>query len=172
MALSFVTSANISVNVVATCDASVECTDAEKSAYLSSGDLDDLSFVGDEATTFTLKALSPSDREDAEQRAGAYKRSELGRLLWTEAPLDKHDRARWHHELTDDEREAMSDYQAYLERVYVEMLNSSLTHIDGKPANADQVQLIRPDAQRALTISELVVHIQRISLLGTEGKLH
>jgi len=66
----------------------------------------------------------------------------------------------------------MSDYQAYLERVYVEMLNSSLTHIDGKPADADQVQLIRPDAQRALTISELVVHIQRISLLGTEGKLH
>jgi hypothetical protein len=31
------------------------------------------------ATMFTLKALSPQEREEAEVRAGAYTRSELGR---------------------------------------------------------------------------------------------
>ena len=66
----------------------------------------------------------------------------------------------------------MSDYQAYLNRVYIEMLNSSLTHIDGEQATAEQVQLIRPDDIRATTISELVMHIQRISILGPEGKSH
>ena len=172
MALTFLTSADQIINVVVTCDSAIECTPEQRVQYLSSGNLDELEYVGDEVTTFTLKALSPSEREHAEQRAGAYTRSELGRLLWTEAPTDQNERARWHHELSDDEREAMSDYQAYLNRVYIEMLNSSLTHIDGEQATAEQVQLIRPDDIRATTISELVMHIQRISILGPEGKSH
>ena len=64
----------------------------------------------------------------------------------------------------------MSDYQAYLNRVYKEMINASLTHIDGAGASADQLELIRPEAHRIQTVSELVQHIQRISLLGLEGK--
>ncbi len=169
MALRFLSNANHTVDVVVTCDADVEASADDKASYLSSGNMSLLT-VGDEATKFTLKALSPAEREDAEQRAGAYTRSELRRMLWVEAPTDSAERARWHHELTDDERSAMSDYQAYLNRVYVEMVNSSLTHIDGEPAEAEQLQLIRPDDHRASTISELVMHIQRISLLGDEGK--
>ena len=71
----------------------------------------------------SLKALSPAEREEAEVKAGAYTRSELGRLLWVEAPSETKERARWHHALTDDERQAMSDYQAYLSRVYIEMVS-------------------------------------------------
>ena len=170
MALSFVSNSDYTIDVVVTVDPSVQASAEERASYLSSGDTDDLQSVDAEATRFTLKALSPSEREDAEQRAGAYTRSELGRLLWVEAPADMHERARWHHELSDDERSAMADYQAYLNRVYVEMVSASLTHIDGEPATLEQVQMIRPDDQRAATISELVMHIQRISLLGDRGK--
>ena len=91
-------------------------------------------------------------------------------MLWVEAPSEKVERAKWHHALSVDEREAMADYQAYISRVYIEMVRASLTHIDGEPASIDQVQLIRPDDVRSSTISELVIHIQRISLLGDEGK--
>ena len=41
---------------------------------------------------------------------------------------------------------------------------------DGEEATLDQLQLIRPESHRVQTISELVLHIQRISLLGIEGK--
>ena len=64
----------------------------------------------------------------------------------------------------------MADYQGYISRVYIEMVRAALTHIDCEPASIDQVQLIRPDDVRSSTISELVIHIQRISLLGDEGK--
>ena len=64
----------------------------------------------------------------------------------------------------------MADYQAYLSRVYTEMVRSSLTHIGGEPASVDQINLIRPDGHRLIVMAELVAHIQRISLLGTEGK--
>jgi len=136
---------------------------------LETGDLSALGEIG-QATRFTLKALSPSEREDAEARAGALTRSELGRLLWTEAPTAERERAEWHHALSDDERSAMADYQAYLNRVYKEMISSSLTLIDGEEADAEQLELIRPEAHRIQTVSELVMHIQRISLLGVEGK--
>lgn len=169
MALRFLTNADHSIDVVVTCDDAVTCTEEQRGLYLSDANQDHL-VVGNQATIFTLKALSPSDREDAEQRAGAYSRSELGRLLWVEAPIEKLERAKWHHALTLDEREAMANYQAYISRVYIEMVRSSLTHIDGEPASIDQVQLIRPDDNRSTTISELVIHIQRISLLGDEGK--
>lgn len=169
MALSFLTSSEQTQEVVVTCDPEVTASAEQRSAYLESGDLSALDSVG-EATRFTLKALSPSEREDAEARAGALTRSELGRLLWTEAPTAERERAEWHHALTDDERKAMSDYQAYLNRVYQEMINSSLILIDGEEADAEQLQLIRPEAHRIQTVSELVLHIQRISLLGIEGK--
>jgi hypothetical protein len=169
MALSFLTSSEQTQEVVVTCDPEVTASAEQRSAYLESGDLSALGEVG-QATRFTLKALSPSEREDAEARAGALIRSELGRLLWTEAPIEERERAEWHHALTDDERRAMSDYQAYLNRVYQEMINSSLILIDGEEADAEQLQLIRPEAHRIQTVSELVLHIQRISLLGIEGK--
>ena len=170
MALRFASSSDYTLDVVVTVDDAVQASAEERANYLNSGDLSDLATVDDNATRFTIKALSPSEREDAEQKAGAYTRSELGRLLWVEAPTDLHERARWHHELSDDERSAMADYQAYLNRVYIEMVSASLTHIDGEPATVEQVQMIRPDDQRAATISELVMHVQRISLLGDKGK--
>lgn len=169
MALSFLTSSEQTQEVVVTCDPEVTASAEQRSAYLESGDLSALGEIG-EATRFTLKALSPSEREDAEARAGALTRSELGRLLWTEAPTAERERAEWHHALTDDERLAMANYQAYLNRVYQEMINSSLILIDGVGADAEQLQLIRPEAHRIQTVSELVMHIQRISLLGVEGK--
>ena len=169
MALSFLTSSEQTQEVVVTCDPEVTASAEQRSAYLESGDLSALGEVG-EATRFTIKALSPSEREDAEARAGALTRSELGRLLWTEAPTAERERADWHHALSDDERRAMADYQAYLNRVYQEMIKSALTLIDGEEADAEQLQLIRPEAHRIQTVSELVLHIQRISLLGIEGK--
>ena len=169
MALSFLTSTEITVEVVVTCDPMVTCTPEQRAKYLLTGKLDDLGGV-DGATRFTLKALGPSEREAAEVRAGAYTRSELGRLLWVEAPDETRERAKWHHELSEDEREAMADYQSYLNRVYIEMVSASLQAIDDEPATIDQIQLIRPDDHRVQTISELVTHVQRLSLLGEEGK--
>jgi hypothetical protein len=170
MALSFLTNADHTIEVVVTCDPEVEADQAQRSAYLQSGELSELGSVGNNATRFTLKALSPSEREDAEVRAGALRRSELGRLLWSEAPADSLERARWHHALSDDEREAMSSYNSYINRVYVEMLRASLQLIDGEDASVDQLNMIRPDSHRTETISQLVLHVQRVSLLGDSGK--
>jgi hypothetical protein len=36
----------------------------------------------------------------------------LGGCLWVEAPDDLKAKARWHHELSEDEREALAMYQA------------------------------------------------------------
>lgn len=170
MALSFLVSSNQTLDVVISCDPSVEADASQRSSYLETGDLGHLKHVGDDATKFTLKALSPSEREDAEARAGALTRSELGRLLWSEAPNGEKERAQWHHQLSDDERKAMSDYQAYLNRVYQEMIRSALVKINGEEANFSEIEMIRPESHRIQTISELVIHIQRISLLGIEGK--
>jgi len=169
MGLSFLTSSEQTLEVVVTCDPSLECTDEERSQYLDSGDMLHLK-IGDSATTFTLKALSPAEREQAEIRAGAMTRSELGRLLWSEAPDDQREKARWHHQLSNDEREAMSEYQQYLNNVYNEMIRASLISINDVDATLEQLQMIRPESHRVQTISELVLHIQRISLLGDEGK--
>ena len=168
MALNFVTSSAQTIHVVVTCDPAIKCSDEEKQLYLETGE-DRLKRIG-EPTTFTLKALSPTEREDAEVRAGALKRSELGRLLWGEAPEDTLERARWHHDLSDTDREAMAEYQAYINRVYREMVKASLVAIDGQDAHIDQLDLIRPESVRINTVSELVLHIQRVSLLGDEGK--
>ena len=168
MALSFLPDADLTLDVVVTCDPAVVATDEQAQAYLLSGDMNDLGgYEG--ATIFTLKALSPSDREAAEVKAGAYTRSELGRMLWVEAPEEPKAKARWHHELAEDEREALASYQAYLNRVFVEMVRVALISIDGEPAEG-KLDLIKPEAHRLQVISELVQHIQRMSLLGQRGK--
>jgi len=136
MALSFLTSADQTIEIVITCDDEVNATDEQKAKYIQSGDLADLESVSDNATRFTLKALSPSEREEAEVLAGAYTRSELGRMLWIEAPTEPKAKAVWHHDLTDDEREAMASYEAYLSRVYLEMIKASLTQIDNETAKS------------------------------------
>ena len=168
--LTFLTSSEQTIDIVVTCDSEVMATTEQRQAYLQSGDLGDLGEVGKSATRFTIKALSPAEREEAEVKAGAYSRSELGRMLWVDAPTDPKEKARWHHDLSEDERTAMADYQAYLSRVYIEMIRASLTHIDGQEASVEQVDMIRPDSDRLTVVSELVLHIQRISLLGIEGK--
>jgi hypothetical protein len=170
MAINFLTSTESTFDVVVTADLSVTCNDEQRGQYLNTGDMSFLEDVGKSATVFTLKPLGPSEREQAEIRAGAYSRSELGRLLWVEAPNDIREKARWHHNLPIDEREAYADYEAYISRVYIEMIRESLVSIDGEPSTVDTIQKIRPDSIRVATITELVLHIQRASLVGDEGK--
>jgi hypothetical protein len=117
-----------------------------------------------------LKPLGPADREAAEIRAGAFSRSELGRYLWIEAPTDAHKKARWHHGLSIEEREALASYEAYISRVSIEMIRESLVEIDGHEGTVEMIQDIRPDSFRISTITELVLHIQRASLVGDSGK--
>lgn len=170
MAINFLTSTNTTFEVVITADMSVTCTDDQRGQYLNTGDMGVLEDVGKEATVFTLRPLGPAEREQAEIRAGAYSRSELGRLLWVEAPNDPREKARWHHNLPVDEREAYADYEAYISRVYIEMIRESLVSIDGEPGTIEMIQQIRPDSMRVTTITELVLHIQRASLVGDSGK--
>jgi len=61
MAISFLTSTNIEIDVYLTFDPSVELTDEQRSTYLSNGIMEGT--VKEDATKFTIKALSPSDRE-------------------------------------------------------------------------------------------------------------
>jgi hypothetical protein len=168
MALSFLPDSDLTLDVVVTCDPAVVATEEQAQAYLVSGDMNELGgYEG--ATIFTLKALSPSDRETAEVKAGAYTRSELGRMLWVDAPDEPKTKARWHHELAEDEREALALYQAYLNNVFMEMVNVALIKIDGEEATG-KIDLIKPESHRLTVISELVQHIQRMSLLGRAGK--
>ena len=67
MAISFLTSTNIEVDVFLTFDPSVEITEDQRSNYLTTGLME--GEVKEDATRFTIKALSPSDREEAEVRA-------------------------------------------------------------------------------------------------------
>jgi hypothetical protein len=168
MAISFLTSTEVEVDVYLTMDDAIELTEEQRSKYLSKGVFEGK--VNEGATVFTLKALSPSDREEAEVRAGSYTRSELGRMLWIESPSDDKEKATWHHSLDDEEKEALGSYQAYLNRVYIEMIRSSLVSIDGEKSSVDQVQMIRPESHRIQAITELVLHIQRLSLVGESGK--
>jgi hypothetical protein len=157
MALHFSTSTNDHFTIVVTCDSAVNFTDESKAAY---------------STRFTLKPLGPQDRERAEIRAGAFTRSELGKLLWAESPNDKRAHARWHHALTEDEREALASYEAYISKSYVEYVyvRESLISINDEPATMDMIDSIRPEHMRITTITEIVLHLQRVSLLGDVGK--
>ena len=170
MAINFLTSTESTFDIVISADDSVTCDSEQYNKYMNTGDMSVLEEVKEEATIFTIKPLGPSEREQAEIRAGAYSRSELGRLLWIEAPTEKNEKARWHHALPIDEREAYADYESYISRVYIEMIRESLVSINGEPSNVDMIQRIRPDSMRIATITELVLHIQRSSLVGDSGK--
>jgi hypothetical protein len=169
--LSFSTSANTKIEVVITCDNAVNLNDEEKLAYLK-GDRSVLKIHPDKQPTyFIIKALSPVEREEAEIKAGAYTRSELGRLLFIEQPSDLIERANWQHNLSENKKKAFAEYNAYLNRVYQEMIKASVVEIKGVEGNVwDLIQSIKPDAIRLQTISELVTHISTLSLLGDSGK--
>jgi len=168
MAISFLSSSLSNIDVYLSFDPSVELSEEQRNVYLTSGVFEGK--AKEDATKFTLKALSPSEREEAEMKAGSFTRSELGRLLWIESPSDDKEKATWHHSLSEEEKRALSSYQAYINRVYLEMIEASLVSIDGDDANLESIQAIRPEAHRVQAITELVLHIQRLSLLGDEGK--
>jgi len=170
MSFIFATSAEYTVEVVSTVDPAVEASEEAKVEYLTTRDE---SLLGDTsgATRFKLRALSPQAREEAEIEAGVYSRSELGRLLHMEQPTDPKERARWQHDLPVDEREALGDYQRYLSRCYRELLRAGLVEVvghDGDPL--ELLDRVRPDHHRMVLSSELVTHIQGLSLLPPSGK--
>ncbi len=169
--LSFSTSSLTTIEVAITCDTALDMADQDKVLYLK-GQRNLLKCKdGQSPTLFVLKALSPAEREDAEIKAGAYTRSELGRMLYLDQPSDSKDRAYWHDSLTDKEKTALAEYNAYLNRVYQEMIKVSCVEIkgvNGKPW--DLIQSIKPDIVRVQTIGELVAHISNLSLLGEGGK--
>ena len=80
MALSFLPDSDLTIEVVVTCDPAVTCSPEQMQAYLEAGELSALE-AHEGATRFKIKALSPSDREQAAVRASAYTRSQLARLL-------------------------------------------------------------------------------------------
>ena len=168
MPISFLTDASSTVDVFLSFDSSIELTSEQKNEYLTKGIFNGI--AREDATTFTLKALSPSEREEAEIKAGSFTRSELGRFLWMESPSEDKEKALWHHQLTEEEKQAFASYQAYINNVYLEMIQASLQSVDGEPATLDTIQSIRPESHRVQAITELVLHIQRISLVGDSGK--
>ena len=170
MSFIFATSAEYITEVVSTVDPAVEASEEAKVEYLTTRDE---SLLGDTsgATRFKLRALSPQAREEAEIEAGVYSRSELGRLLHMEQPTDPKERARWQHDLPVDEREALGDYQQYLSRCYRGLLRAGLVEVvghDGDPL--ELLDRVRPDHHRMVLSSELVTHIQGLSLLPPSGK--
>ena len=169
--LKFSTSTNTEFKIVITCDDALDMTPAEKSLYLQ-GDFEQLKVKQDaQPTFFLIKPLSPADREEIEVKAGAYTRSELGRMLYLDQPDDAKKRAYWHDALSDQEKTALAQYQAYLNRVYVETAKKAIVKIEGYDGNFwDAIQSIKPDIHRLQTIAEIVTHTQRLSLLGDEGK--
>lgn len=170
MALHFSTTTDVLFPIAITCDSALDMTQEEKNKYIFSGEglkIKD----GATPTYFIVKPLGPKERESAEVRAGAYIRSELGRVLWSEEPSDQKEKAYWRENLSDVERNALASYEAYINRVYDEMIRESVKEIQGVEGEPlALIQKIRPDADRIKTITELVIHIQRLSLLGDSGK--
>ena len=170
MAFNFATSANYELDVVCISDPALEDVDqAIKDRYLETTDMSLFNGV-DGLTVFKIRALSHQDREQAEIRAGAYQRTELGRILNWQAPSDEIEQAKWFDNLTAHEQESFHKYIKYLKNVNEEILNQSLISIDGKKATIEDINLIRPDSLRAQVFNELTLHIRRISLLDLEQK--
>ena len=169
MALNFSTTTNEHFKIIISCDSSVKMNDDQKSKYFNSGELDGVQ-IDDDATWFTLKPLSIEDREQAEIRAGAFTRSELGKLLWIEAPNDPKFRAIWHNKLDDDEREALAKYEQYQNRTYCEYVRSALIAINDDHADFEMINKISPASARVTTITEIVLHLHRVSTLNNLGK--
>jgi len=105
-----------------------------------------------------------------DERPGFYEDVYTSRNILKPVAIEHKDQIEFEGHETDEEKEAYGSYQAYLNRVYLEMIRSSLIKIDGEEASLDQVQMIRPESHRVQAISELVLHIQRLSLLGDSGK--
>lgn len=170
MALRFSNTADIEIEVVITSDESVSCSEESAKLYLREGDKSGLT-IGEDATIFIIKPLSLEQREQAEIRAGAHTRSELGRLLHDQKPSDFEEYARWHHQLEEDEREALGKYTEYLNKCYHEIVRSGLVKIKGLDGDAfTLLSNISPDQVRVATLMELVCHIQRVSLLTDDEK--
>jgi len=171
MALNFSTSTKIEFEVIVSCDDAIDMTSEEMNQYLLNGGTFK-SKEGSEPTIFIIKALSPSEREEAEIKAGAYKRSELGRVLYAEEPKsDAKERGLWFDALSDKEKQSLFEYNQYINRVYAEMVKASVVSIKGVEGNPwELINSIKPESHRIRTISDLVLHIQRISLLGDQGK--
>jgi hypothetical protein len=169
--LNFSTSSKTIIDIVITCDPSLDMTDEEKLFYLK-GQRSLLKIKQDQKPTiFKIHALSPSQREEAEIKAGAYTRSELGRFLFLEQPNELREKAYWHEALNEREKKALSEYNAYLNRVYQEMVKASLIEIEGLDGDPwILIQSIKPDSIRLQTVSELITHITSLSLLGDLGK--
>lgn len=170
MALYFSTNSENPFEIAITCDPALDMSSEEKAEYLKTGEGLKVK-SGLTPTFFKVKALSPKDREDVETKAGAYVRSELGRILWAEEPSNYKEKAYWRENLNEVERKALSNYEQYINRVYEEMIKAAVLEVvgvEGKPF--DIIQQIRPDGDRIQTISELVIQIQRLSLLGNAGK--
>ena len=81
MPLNFSTTTLTPFKIIVSCDSSVKMNEEQKTKYFNEGTLEGVQ-IDNDATWFTLKPLSISDREQAEIRAGAFTRSELGKLLW------------------------------------------------------------------------------------------
>lgn len=170
MALYFSTNSEKIFEIAITCDLALDMTQEEKTAYLKTGEGLKVK-EGSNPTFFKIKALSPKEREAVELAAGAYSRSELGRILWSEEPSESREKAYWREALSEVERKALQSYELYISRVYEEMIQASVLEVvgvEGKPYEI--IQQIRPDADRIRAMSELILHIQRLSLLGSEGK--
>jgi hypothetical protein len=166
--ISFNTSTRHTFKIVVSTDSSVQMTEEQKKNYFNTGNLDDIQ-VDQNASWFTLRTLSIADREQAEIKAGAFTRSELGKLLWVEAPNDTRDKAVWHNRLSDEEKEALAKYEKYLDRSYLEYAKASLVAINDEEVNSDILDNLSP-ADKSNVIYEMVIHLTRESTLSEAGK--
>ena len=166
--ISFNTSTRHTFKIVVSTDSSVQMTEEQKKNYFNTGNLDDIQ-VDQNASWFTLRTLSIADREQAEIKAGAFTRSELGKLLWVEAPNDTRDKAVWHNRLSDEEKEALAKYEKYLDRSYLEYAKASLVAINDEEVNSDILDNLSP-ADKSNVIYEMVIHLTRESTLSEAGQ--
>jgi hypothetical protein len=167
--LNFSTSTLEHFKIIISCDSSIEMNEDQKSLYFKNGTLEGVQ-IKEDATWITLKPLSIADREQAEIRAGAFTRSELGKLLWVESPSDIRKRAMWQNKLSDEEKEALAKYEQYQNRSYCEYVRSALISIDDKEAKFEMINNITPEHERITTITEIVLHLHRMSTLSNLGK--
>lgn len=169
MALTFTTTTTDHFKIVISSDPSVHMNDSQKTQYFINGELEGVQ-IDEDATWITLKPLSIQDREQAEIKAGAFTRSELGKLLFVEAPSNTRERAIWHNQLTDEEKEALAKYEQYQNKTYCEYVRASLVAINDEDANFDMINQITPESSRVTAITEIVLHLHRMSTLSNAGK--
>ena len=171
MAFSFALSTTEEQKIYLSCDPAVSGSDDARSAYITCGDDSDLSLTED-PTWWVIRALSPDERVQAERRAGAARRSELGRILFIEQlGIDgERPRAEWRDKLRMKEQDALSNYTDYLDRVYIETIRLA-AKIEGYDGDVVEIlQRIRPEQTRVQAVTELTIRIQALSTLDPEKK--